>query len=125
VVSNNQCDLIDEARFGGLLQRALERNAALFPSPELLRLMTIEGARALAMEDEIGSIEVGKQADLVAVDLDTPHSTPHPDPIDALMFSSRASDVCLTIVAGRILYDRQEHFDVDRSIIERVRELTL
>ncbi len=123
-VSNNQYDLIDEARFAGLLQRAFHRDAALFPSVELLRLMTIEGARALGMEGEIGSIEVGKQADLVAINLETPHGTPHPDPIDTLMFSSRASDVTLTMVAGRVLYDRLQRSDVETSILEEVRRLT-
>ena len=52
-VSNNQYDLIDEARFGGLLQRAFHRDAALFPSVELVRLMTIEGARALGIGDRL------------------------------------------------------------------------
>jgi 5-methylthioadenosine/S-adenosylhomocysteine deaminase len=105
VASNNTCDLLEEARFAALLHRAAHRNATLLPPAEMLRLLTIDGARALGLEAEIGSLEVRKQADLIAVDLSQAHHTPHYDPETAIVFSCSARDVLLTVVAGKVLYE--------------------
>jgi 5-methylthioadenosine/S-adenosylhomocysteine deaminase len=71
-------------------------------------MATIDGARALGLEQEIGSIETGKRADLIVVDLNQLHSIPSPDVVSALVYSAQASDVRTTIVDGRMLMrDRQ------------------
>jgi len=105
VASNNTCDLLEEARFAALLHRASRRDATLLAPSEMLRLMTLEGARALGLETEIGSLEVRKQADLIAVDLSRAHHTPHYDPETAVAFTCSARDVLLTVVAGKVLYE--------------------
>jgi cytosine/adenosine deaminase-related metal-dependent hydrolase len=115
VASNNTCDLIEEARFAALLHRAANRDANLFTPDELLRMMTLDGARCLGLERQCGSLEAGKDADLVVIDLARAHSTPHYDPAAAVVWSCSARDVALTMVAGRVLFDggRVTTFDED------------
>jgi cytosine/adenosine deaminase-related metal-dependent hydrolase len=104
VGSNNRLDLLEEARFAALIHRAASRDHALLPAAELLRLCTLEGARALGLEARIGSLEPGKQADLCAVSLAGPHVRPVHDATAAVFHAARGSDVILTVVDGRILY---------------------
>ncbi|MBS1806900.1 MAG: amidohydrolase family protein [Acidobacteria bacterium] len=105
VASNNTCDLIEEARFCALLHRAAQGDASLLDPNAMLKMITIDGARVLNLDDKIGSLEVGKQADLIAIDLTRTHNTPHYDPAAAILFSCSGQDVVLTMVAGQILYE--------------------
>jgi 5-methylthioadenosine/S-adenosylhomocysteine deaminase len=66
-------------------------------------MATREGARALAMEREIGSIETGKRADLILITRDRPHQAPDPDPWSTLVYASRGTDVRMTMVDGQVL----------------------
>ena len=104
VGSNNRIDLLEEARFAQMLQRAMHGDATLLPADRLLRMATLDGARALGLDDRIGTIEPGRDADLCAVRLHGIHVTPVHDPLSALFYSARASDVVLTVVKGEILY---------------------
>ncbi len=108
VVSNNRMDVLEEARFAALIQRSVRQAPELLPADELLRLATIEGAKVLGLEDRIGSLEPGKEADLIAVRLGRPHSTPTTEPVAALIHSARGSDVVLSVVGGRVLYEDGE-----------------
>lgn len=122
VASNNAGDLLEEARFCALLHRAANRDARVCTPDEMLRLLTIDGARALGWEREIGSLEAGKQADLIAVNLAGAHHTPHYDPAAALLFSCSARDVLLTMVAGQVLYDGQQVLTLDEPATLRQAE---
>jgi 5-methylthioadenosine/S-adenosylhomocysteine deaminase len=104
VASNNRIDLLEEARIAQLLQRARLRSAGALTAADLLRMLTIDGARALGLDTHTGSLEVGKDADLCAVRIDAPHTQPVHDPAATLLFSARGSDVTLTAVRGRVLY---------------------
>ncbi len=115
VASNNNCDLIEEARFCGLLHRAKSEDAIELDADRLLRLMTIDGARALGLEEVTGSLETGKQADLIAIDLTHAHNTPHYDPTSSIVFSSSGRDCILTMVAGNTLFEGEEVLTIDEE----------
>ena len=107
VASNNRCDMIEEARFCGLIHRIATIDFKEPTAEYLLRLVTLGGAGALGLDRDIGSLEAGKQADLIAIDLSRTHTTPVHDPFAAIIFSAAASDVLFTAVAGRVLFDRE------------------
>jgi len=98
VASNNTCDLIEEGRFCALLHRAKNHDGSLLSAREVLDLITLEGARALKWDDSIGSLQIGKKADLTAIRLSQTS-----DPETAIVFSSSRSDVLMTMVDGKQL----------------------
>jgi 5-methylthioadenosine/S-adenosylhomocysteine deaminase len=73
---NNNLDMFEEMKFASLLTKFASHDAAALDSWDVLRMATIEGAKAIGMADEIGSLEVGKKADIVSVRMDTPRMTP-------------------------------------------------
>lgn len=113
VGSNNRLDLLEEARFAALIHRAAAGRPDVLPADELLRLCTLGAARALGLDARVGTLEVGKDADLCAVSLAAPHVRPVHEPVAALFHSARGSDVVLTAVAGRILYRNGAVHSVD------------
>jgi 5-methylthioadenosine/S-adenosylhomocysteine deaminase len=104
VASNNRVDILEEARVAVLMQRATYRAAGVLSADECLRLATLEGARALGIADRVGSLEAGKAADMTAIRLEGPSTTPVGDPVAALIHEARGNDVVLTMVGGRVLY---------------------
>jgi len=104
VGSNNRLDLLEEARIASLLHRARLASFEFLSPGDLLRLVTIDGARALALEDRVGTLEPGKDADLCAVSLAGAHVRPVHDPVAALFHAARGTDVVMTAVRGRALY---------------------
>lgn len=119
VASNNTCDLIEEARFASLLHRSIARNAALLSPEEMLRMMTIDGARALGLDAKVGSLEATKQADLTVIDLSRVHNSPHYDPLAAIVWSCSAQNVRLTMVNGQVLYDGLRVTTIDEEAVLR------
>ncbi len=103
-VSNNTLDLFEEMRFGLFAQRARNESVEL-AARQMIEMATFGGARALGWEDRIGTLTSGKQADITAVKIDNLHASPSSDPYATLVYATRADDVCLTMVDGRILYD--------------------
>jgi 5-methylthioadenosine/S-adenosylhomocysteine deaminase len=104
VASNNRTDILEEAHLAQMLQRAHRGDPAALPASQLLRLATLDGARALGLESRTGSLERGKDADLCAIALTAPHVLPVHDPAVAVVHAARAADVILTVVRGRILH---------------------
>jgi len=100
---NNRLDVFTEMRLAALIQKPRHGPEAL-PAAQVLELATLGGARALGLEAEIGSIEVSKRADLVALDLSAPHTQPEDaDLISRIVYSARAGDVRHVVVDGKIV----------------------
>jgi 5-methylthioadenosine/S-adenosylhomocysteine deaminase len=99
---NNRLDMFTEMRSAALLQK-LAHGPEMLPAKRVLQMATIDGARALGLESKIGSIEIGKRADMIVVDLEQLHSTPAPDVISALVYSAQPSDVRTTIIDGQVV----------------------
>ena len=106
-------DMISEMRMSMLIQRAFDTRRFL-DSSTVLELATIGGARALGIDDKVGSLEIGKCADLIAVDLSSSYQTPDADPVSAVVNTCSSSDVLMTMVDGKTLYEKNQwHVDVD------------
>ena len=104
--SNNDLDMIDEMRSAALLAKGVAASATALPAPEVLRMATLNGARALGLEAHIGSLEAGKSADIVAVDLNAINTQPVYDPVSQLVYSAGREQVSNVWVAGRrVLHD--------------------
>ena len=99
---NNRLDMFTEMRTAALLQK-LAHGPEVLSAAQVLRMATIDGARALGLENEIGSLEVGKRADVIVVDLNQLHSSPKQDVISSLVYSAQPADVRATIIDGRIV----------------------
>jgi 5-methylthioadenosine/S-adenosylhomocysteine deaminase len=99
---NNRLDMFDEMRLAAVLQSVRVGPGAL-PARDAVWMATREGARALGLESEIGSVEPGKQADLIVVTLDRPHLAPGRDPYSTLVYAARGTDVRHTVVGGQVL----------------------
>jgi 5-methylthioadenosine/S-adenosylhomocysteine deaminase len=123
VASNNRLDILEEARCAQLLQRARLRSSGALTSPELLRLATIDGARALGIDERVGTIEKGKDADLCAVRLGQAHTIPAPDIENTLFHAARGSDVVFTMVQGRVLFDGEVRPLNEAELAPRIQEL--
>jgi cytosine/adenosine deaminase-related metal-dependent hydrolase len=103
VGSNNRLDLLEEARIASILHRGRLASHDYLSAGDLLRLCTLDGARALGLDDRIGTLEPGKDADLCAVSLAAPHTQPVHDPAAAVVHAARGGDVVLAAVRGRVL----------------------
>ena len=99
---NNRLDMFTEMRTASLLQK-VRRGPEALPARAALRMATIEGARALGVEHETGSIEEGKRADLAVVNLNRLHLTPRPDPVSTLVFAGQQSDVETVLIDGQVV----------------------
>lgn len=101
---NNHLDMFQEMRLAAALQ-AMRHGPGALPARDALMMATREGARALGLLAQIGSIEVGKRADVIIVARDGPHLSPGPDPYSTLVYAARPTDVRTTIVDGHVLVD--------------------
>ncbi|HMG70264.1 MAG TPA: amidohydrolase family protein [Gemmatimonadaceae bacterium] len=121
VASNNRMDILDEARLAVLIHRAATRRHDAFGAHQALELATIGGARALGIESRVGSLEVGKDADLAAFRIDIPRTTPVGDPYSSAIFALPGRSAELVTVRGRLLVDRGQVLSTDDSLGDRVR----
>ena len=111
---NNRLDMFTEMRTAALLQKALHGPEAL-PAPRVLRMATIDGARALGLEAEIGSLEVGKRADVAVVRLNHLHTSPEAEIVSSLVYAAQASDVTSVVIDGRVVMGNRELLTIDEA----------
>src|SRR5882724_1163719 len=109
---NNRLDMFTEMRTAALLQKVIHGPEVL-PAERVLRMATIDGARALGLEGEIGTLEAGKWADITVVRLGELHSVPITDLVSTLVYSAQATDVQTVLVAGRLVMENRELRSLD------------
>lgn len=115
VASNNTCDILEEARFATLVSRVNGGSQRFLQPDRLLKAMTLGGAAALGMENEIGSVEAGKQADIIVISLENVAQAPIHDIHSTLIFSSNAKDIKATMVAGEFIYRDGKSLKIDEK----------
>jgi 5-methylthioadenosine/S-adenosylhomocysteine deaminase len=127
--SNNSLDMFETMKICALLQKAHRWDAAVLPAQQVLDLATVDGAKALGVADKIGSIEVGKQADLIVIDPRAPNLVPlhgAETVISDLVYAAKGANVNTTIVAGRILMkDREFRTLRENEIYEKAQRIAL
>ena len=130
LAENNRIDIMQEMKFAGLIQKAKHYDATLMPSNTLLRMATVDGARALGLNNEIGSIERGKKADLVLIDLNQPHVTSvlfgeFFNVVNHIAYAAHGGDVRTVIVDGRVILEKRRFLEIDEQmVIDRATEAT-
>ena len=116
--ANNNCmDMIREMKAASLLHNVTHMDPTTLTAEDALEMATIEGARAIGRADELGSLEVGKQADLILVDLKQPHTMPIYDPIANLVYAAHGGNVDTVIVAGKVLMQGRKVLVADEEAI--------
>jgi len=124
VASNNTNDMIDEARFALLLSRAVKKSERTLNAEDLLKTMTIGGAKALGLENKIGSLVEGKDADFIVLSLNGNHQQPVHNIVSTIIFASTGRDVLLTVIAGNEIYKDGKVLTVDEDRLKaRMREM--
>lgn len=117
--SNNRLDMFAEMRLASLIAKGFSLNPVAAPAARSLSMATIQGAKALGLDADIGSIEVGKQADLVAIDLDAPGTTPVHNVISHLVYVVSRSQVSDVWVAGKVCVSDGDVVTLDQEAVVR------
>jgi 5-methylthioadenosine/S-adenosylhomocysteine deaminase len=108
-------DMLDVGRTAAMLQKATKLDAEAITAEETLEMLTINGARVLGIDDQVGSLEIGKQADLIVIDFNQPHLLPTARWVPKLIYSGRGSDVVHVVVDGQVLMEDREVLRMDES----------
>ena len=111
--SNNNLNMFEEIHLASIINKAVNKDAVSVPALEALNMATINGAKALDWNEDIGSIEIGKKADIILIDIDKPHLYPIHNIISLLAYSVQGSDVDTVIVDGKILMENREMKTLD------------
>jgi 5-methylthioadenosine/S-adenosylhomocysteine deaminase len=127
--SNNNLDMFEEMRSAALLQKLVNQDPLALPAREALLMATGDGARALGLEQEVGTLKPGSKADLILVDLRQAHLCPRHNLVAHMVYSARGSDVDTVIIDGRPVMEGRRLLTVDedevRSEVEsRARRIT-
>ena len=118
--SNNNLDLIEEMKIASLLQKVSTLDPNVLNSDETIAMATIKGAEALGMDSEIGSVEVGKKADLILIDTNSANMTPDSSTLSSnIVYAANGSNVDTTICDGKILMENRKLTFLDEDEILR------
>ena len=124
--SNNRSTLLGEVALASKLQKVTRGDPTALPAGQALEMATIIGARALGLDKEIGSLEVGKRADMITLSLDEPHATPVYDVVSTVAYSLESSDVRDVMVNGKVVVQEREVQTIRRAeVLSKAREYRL
>lgn len=122
--SNNNLDLMQEMDTAAKLQKVYCLDPTVLPAPTALEMATVNGARILGLENEVGALAPGLKGDIIVIDLDQPHLTPLYDPYSHLVYAATGADVQTVLVHGRILVQDRRLLSFDlQETLARAREL--
>jgi len=122
--SNNDQNLFGEMDTAAKIHKGISLDPTVMDAATVIRLATIQGAATIGLADQIGSVETGKQADLILIGTARPHLTPLYHPASHLVYAARGADVTHVIVAGRLLVENQRLLSIDgATVMEAVREI--
>jgi 5-methylthioadenosine/S-adenosylhomocysteine deaminase len=122
--SNNDLDMFTEMDTAAKLHKVVGQDPTLLDAATVLKMATIEGARAIGLGDRVGSLEPGKQADLIVIDTNQPHLTPLYHPASHLVYAARGSDVRDVMIDGRMVVRSRQLLTLDlEQVIATVRDL--
>lgn len=111
--SNNDLDMFGELRTASFLAKAVSGDSTALSAPEALRMATLNGAKALGLDDKIGSIETGKQADIIAIDMNHLFTQPLYNPMSHLVYAMNRLQVSDVFIAGKQLLEKGEFTQLD------------
>lgn len=115
--SNNDLDLLLEARSASLLSKAISGDATSLGAHDMLRMMTLDGARFLGLDENLGSLEAGKLADITAIDLSDPVLQPLYNPVSQMIYAAGGRDVSHVWVGGELILEQRQFKRADVSAI--------
>jgi len=113
--SNNNQDMIETMKFASLLHKVNTRDPTVITAEKVLEMATIDGARAVGLEKEIGSLEVGKKADLFIADFKSARAIPVHHPVSTLVYAANGEDVETTIIDGKVVVENRHVMTVDEE----------
>jgi 5-methylthioadenosine/S-adenosylhomocysteine deaminase len=115
--SNNDLDMFEEMLTAALLAKHASGDPTTVPAAAVLEMATLGGARALGMEDQLGSLEAGKRADLIVVGIEAPRLHPLYDPISHLVYAAKGADVRHSIIEGRVVMRDRKVLTLDEGAV--------
>lgn len=127
--SGNNLDMFSAMAYTALLQKGINEDPTLLPAYDVIKMATINGAKALNIQDKVGSIEEGKQADLIVIDLQTEMTQPINDIFSNIVYNTKPNNVMTTIINGNVIMENrkiigineEEIYEKCNSIIKRIR----
>lgn len=123
--SNNTLDMFAEMKTCALVHKAVNNDTTVLSAKEIVRMATVNGAKALGINSFTGSIEVGKKADLIIIDINSPHLTPMYDPYSHIVYSARGSDVDTVIIDGKIVMKNKKLLTIDeKKLMKKINKLS-
>ncbi|MHA1721882.1 MAG: amidohydrolase family protein [Candidatus Baldrarchaeia archaeon] len=122
--SNNCLDIFEEMKVSAIIHKAHNFDPTVTSAAEVLEMATIGGAKALLLDKDIGTLEVGKKADIVILDLKNPRLVPLHNIISHLVYAAKSSDVCTVIVDGNILMENREVKILDENKVMELAQKT-
>ena len=122
--SNNNLDMFQEMDTAAKLHKVYRGDPTTMDAVSVVKMATINGAKVLGLEDDVGSIEVGKKADLIVIDLNKPHLTPLYNPYSQLVYAVNGADVVGSIIDGRVVMKKGKLVTIEEEkVIEEVKRI--
>lgn len=114
---NNTNDLLQEMKLAAIIHKAVSYDPTIITAEQVLEMATINGAKALGLQDQIGSLEVGKKADFVVVDMRKVHLQPWYSPVSAIVYSVTGRDVEMVVVDGKVVVEGGKLTTMDEEAV--------